>query len=123
MLEDLVETVLAGALEGVADQGWRPAEENAPEAFFGVDCAPGLDVGAVEFGVNLATAFHLQPGELAMAEGPWRALGRDGFAGFGLQWYCRGDKLGLSGAMTSALRSLTRSRGVTAIKASAAIRS
>lgn len=69
VLEDFVETVLARTLEGVADQGWRPAEEDAPEAFFGVDCTPGLDIGAIEFGVDLATAFHLQPRALAKADG------------------------------------------------------
>jgi len=49
VLEDLVEAVLARALEGVADKSGRPAEENAAEAFFGVDCSPGGGVGGVEF--------------------------------------------------------------------------
>ena len=59
VLEDLVEAVFAGALEGVADEGWGPAEEDASEAFFGGDGAPGLEVGGVDFGVDLAAAFHL----------------------------------------------------------------
>ena len=58
VLEDLVEAVLAGSLEGVADEGGGPAEEDAAEAFFAVDGSPGRDVGAVDVGVDLATAFY-----------------------------------------------------------------
>jgi len=59
VLEDLVEAVLARALEGVADEGRRPAEEDAAKAFFGVDCSPGGGVGGVEFRIDLAAAFYL----------------------------------------------------------------
>ena len=59
VLEDLVKTVLAGALEGVADEGGGPAEEDAAHALFGEDAAPGLDVGGVDLGVDLAAAFYL----------------------------------------------------------------
>ena len=59
MLEDFIETIFAGALEGVADEGGGPAEKDAAQAFFGVDGAPGLDVGFVEIGVDLAAAFYL----------------------------------------------------------------
>jgi len=47
-------------LEGVADVGGGPAEEDAAEAFFGVDGAPGLEVGGVEGRVDLAAAFYLE---------------------------------------------------------------
>lgn len=57
VLEDFVEAVLAGSLEGVADEGGGPAEEDAAEAFFAVDGSPGRDVGAVNVGVDLATTF------------------------------------------------------------------
>lgn len=57
VLEHLVETVFAGALEGVADEGGGPAEEDAAEAFGFVDGAPGADVGGVDFRVDLAAAF------------------------------------------------------------------
>lgn len=59
VLEDFVEAVFAGALEGVADVGGRPAEEDAAETLFGVDGSPGLEVGRVDFGVDLTAAFHL----------------------------------------------------------------
>ena len=59
MLKDLVEAILTGALEGVADKRWGPAEEHPTDAFCGVDGAPGLDIGAVEFGINLTAAFYL----------------------------------------------------------------
>ena len=59
VLEYFVETVLSGALEGVADEGGRPAEENSSQAFFAVDTAPRLNVGGVDFGIDLAAAFHL----------------------------------------------------------------
>ena len=42
VLEDFVEAVLAAALEAVADECGRPAEEDAAETFGSVDCAPGL---------------------------------------------------------------------------------
>lgn len=59
VLEDLVESVFAGALEGVAYECWGPAEENAAETFFGVDAAPSGEVGGVDFWVDLPTAFYL----------------------------------------------------------------
>lgn len=59
VLEDFVEAVFAGALEGVADEGWGPAEEDAAQAFFGVDATPGGEVGGVDCGVDLAAAFYL----------------------------------------------------------------
>ena len=59
MLKDLVEAILTGALEGVADESWGPAEEHPTDAFCGVDGAPGLDIGAVEFSINLTAAFYL----------------------------------------------------------------
>lgn len=58
VLEDFVEAVFAGALEGVADEGGGPAEEDAAEAFGGVDAAPGAQVGGVDFRVDLAAAFY-----------------------------------------------------------------
>lgn len=48
VLEDLVEAVLAGALEGVAHGRGGPAEEDAAEALGAVDGAPGAEVGAVD---------------------------------------------------------------------------
>lgn len=57
VLEDFVEAVFAGALEGVADEGGGPAEEDAPDAFGAVDAAPGADVGGVDLRVDLAAAF------------------------------------------------------------------
>lgn len=59
VLEDLVEAVLARALERVADEGRGPAEEDAADAFAGEDGAPGGEVGGVDFGVYLAAAFYL----------------------------------------------------------------
>ena len=59
VLEDFVEAVFSCALEGVADEGGGPAEEDAAEAFGGVDGAPGGEVGAVDFGVDLAAALDL----------------------------------------------------------------
>ncbi len=60
VLEDFVEAVFAGALEGVADIGGGPAEKDAAEAFLGVDGAPGLEVGGVELCVDLAATFYLE---------------------------------------------------------------
>jgi hypothetical protein len=59
VLEDLVEAVLAGALERVADKGGCPTEKDASEAFFAIDLAPGFRSGFVEFGIDLAAAFDL----------------------------------------------------------------
>ena len=64
VFEDLVETVFAGALEGVADEGGGPAEEDAAETFFGEDGTPGGDVGFIDIGVDLAAAFYLNEREV-----------------------------------------------------------
>lgn len=58
VLEDFVEAVFASALERVADKSWGPAKEDAAEAFFAEDHAPGLRVGFVELVVDLAAAFY-----------------------------------------------------------------
>jgi len=59
MFEYLVEAVFARALHRVAEESRGPAEEDAAEPFFGVDHLPGLCVGLVESGVDLAAAFYL----------------------------------------------------------------
>ena len=46
-------------MEGVADEGGGPAEEDAAETFFGEDGTPGGDVGCVDIGVDLAATFYL----------------------------------------------------------------
>lgn len=46
-------------MEAVAYECRGPAEEDAPDAFFRVDAAPGGDVGAVDFWVDLTAAFYL----------------------------------------------------------------
>lgn len=45
VLEELVGTVLASALERVTDESGRPSEEDAAKTLFTEDCAPGLQVG------------------------------------------------------------------------------
>ena len=67
VLEDLVEAVLARALERVADKRRRPAEEDAAQALGAEDLAPGLQVGLVQRWVYLAACFHL----LRLAVGFW----------------------------------------------------
>jgi hypothetical protein len=57
VLEDLVEAILPRALEGVADEGRGPAEEDAAEPFLAEDGGPGLEVGFVEIGIDLAAGF------------------------------------------------------------------
>ena len=58
MLEDFVETVFSQTLEGVADECWRPAEENTAETTFGaVDGFPAFEVGFVDGVVDLAATF------------------------------------------------------------------
>lgn len=64
VFEDFVETVFAGALEGVANEGGGPAEEDAAETFFGEDGTPGGDVGFVDVGVDLAATFYLDEREI-----------------------------------------------------------
>ena len=64
VFEDLVETVFPGALEGVADEGGGPAEEDAAETFFGEDGTPSGYVGFVDIGVDLAAAFDLNEKEV-----------------------------------------------------------
>lgn len=58
VFEVFVEAVFTGALEGVADEGGGPAEEDAAKAFFGYDGAPSGEVGGVDFGVDLTAAFY-----------------------------------------------------------------
>ena len=58
VFEVLVEAVFTCALEGVADEGGGPAEEDAAETFFGYDGAPGGEVGCVDFGVDLTATFY-----------------------------------------------------------------
>ena len=60
VLEDFIETVLAGALQRVTDEGGRPTEEDTAQALFRVDHLPSFGVGLVELCVHLATAFHLE---------------------------------------------------------------
>lgn len=57
VLEHFVESIFPGALGAVADEGWRPAEEDTAEAFGSVDGAPGAEVGGVDLGIDLAAAF------------------------------------------------------------------
>ena len=66
-------------MEGVADEGGGPAEEDAAEAFGSVDAAPGAEVGGVDFGVDLAAAFYLG-GEVEVSE---VCTGRGGAWGVG----------------------------------------
>lgn len=89
MFEHLVEAVFSSALEGISHQSRRPAKEDATEAFFGVDGTPGLDIGAVEFGVDLATAFHLIPRALAYKRSCQGPVKRIGDAVLDLQWTCK----------------------------------
>ena len=65
VFEDFVETVLAGALEGVADEGGRPAEENTAQTFFGEDGTPSGDIGFIDIGVDLAATFYLSETEVS----------------------------------------------------------
>ena len=64
VFEDFVEPVLAGALEGVANESGGPAEEDAAETFFGEDGTPSGYVGFVDIGVDLAAAFYLNEREV-----------------------------------------------------------
>ena len=57
VLEHFVEAIFPGALAAVADEGWRPAEEDTAETLSSVDGAPGAEVGGVDLGVDLAPAF------------------------------------------------------------------
>lgn len=82
MLEVLVETVFPGALEGVAQEGGRPAEEDAAEAFFGEDGAPCGDVGCVDLGVDLTTALDEIEGRYG---GVGWSCGRGDVGSIGLQ--------------------------------------
>lgn len=58
VLEVFIETIFAGTLEGISNERRGPSEEDTAQTFFGVDGAPGGEVGAVDVRVNLATAFH-----------------------------------------------------------------
>lgn len=57
LFEVFVPAVFEGALGGVAEERGGPTGEDAAEAFAAIDFAPGLEVGGVEFGVNLAAGF------------------------------------------------------------------
>lgn len=57
VFEYFVGAVFAGPLEAVPDEGRCPAEEDTPQAFAAVDGGPGLEVGFVDFGVDLPAAF------------------------------------------------------------------
>lgn len=57
VFEDLVRAVLARALEAVANKGGTPAGEDPSHSFIAEDFGPGLEVGGVEFGVDLAATF------------------------------------------------------------------
>jgi hypothetical protein len=59
-LEEFVEAVFPGALEGVADEGGGPAGEVSADSFCAEDFGEGFCVGFVERGVDLAAAFYLQ---------------------------------------------------------------
>ena len=56
ILEVLIQTVLAGALERVSEEGRRPAEEHAAQALLGEDRAPCLEIGSVDFRIDLSAA-------------------------------------------------------------------
>ena len=60
VFENFVEAIFTAALEGVADEGWRPSEEDAAKTFFRGDGAPGGDIGGVDLGIDLSTAFDLR---------------------------------------------------------------
>ena len=75
VFEDFVETVFAGALEGVANEGGGPAEEDAAETFFGEDGTPGGDVGFVDGGVDLAATFYLKGREVSWRYWPRKQVG------------------------------------------------
>ena len=68
-------------MEGVADEGGGPAEEDAAETFFGEDGTPGGDVGCVDFGVDLAAAFYLVERKVS-----WRCCLRKQVGDLGEAW-------------------------------------
>lgn len=47
-------TIFPGTLERVPNESWRPSKEDATHALLRINCAPGLDVGLVNCGVNLS---------------------------------------------------------------------
>lgn len=69
MLEDLVEAVFSESLEGVADEGGRPAEEDAAEAFGFEDRGPAGQVGLVDARGDLSAGFD-------EVEGGYEGVGR-----------------------------------------------
>lgn len=58
VLEDLVETVLSTTLETVTDECRRPSEEYSTKSLSLVDALPSANVGLVEGGVDLTSAFY-----------------------------------------------------------------
>lgn len=57
VLEDLVEAILAEALERVANEGRCPAKEDAAQAVTGENGTPGLEIRGVQFRIDLSTGF------------------------------------------------------------------
>lgn len=58
VLEDFVGSIFTGALERVANKCWGPAEKDAADTLFSSNFAPGLEVGLVDVGIDLTTAFY-----------------------------------------------------------------
>ena len=76
VLEVFIETVFTGALERVAHESRRPAEEDASDSFLGEDCAPCGEVGGVDLGIDLAPAFNEVEGRYSRVGRSWgRSLG------------------------------------------------
>jgi hypothetical protein len=70
-LEEFVEAVFPGALEGVADEGGGPAGEVSADSFCAEDFGEGFGVGFVERGIDLAAAFYLTV-RVYLGEMVWR---------------------------------------------------
>jgi hypothetical protein len=56
LLEQLVETVFTGTLEGVTNQSGTETSEDTTQSLLGNDGSPGLEVALVKRGVNLSSA-------------------------------------------------------------------
>lgn len=64
VFEVFIEPVLASALERITDERWGPSEKDAAQAFFGVNGAPGREIGRIDLGVNLTTTLdEIQRGD------------------------------------------------------------
>src|SRR3954454_15383717 len=57
MLEVFIEAILASSLHRVAEEGWGPTREDAPNAFSTANQTPCLDIALVQVGVDLTTTF------------------------------------------------------------------